>query len=183
MGLLGPRPVADQVHHSRTLATALGNFDGRFLDLGSGGGLPGLVLALAWPEACGVLCDSRRRCCAALEAATADLQLVGRVEVRCGRAESLARDSQLRERFDLVVARSFGPPAVTAECAVGFLSPTARLVVTEPPTPDPARWPEDKLADLGLTPPQYGPGFVTLTRTGAPIDSWPRQRPARSPLW
>jgi 16S rRNA (guanine527-N7)-methyltransferase len=183
MGLLGPGPVTEQIAHARALAMALGNWRGNFLDLGSGGGLPGLVLALAWPDACGVLCDSRRRCCAALEAATADLQLVGRVEVRCGRAEVLARDSHLRERFDLVVARSFGPPAVTAEFAVGFLAPAGRLVVTEPPTPDPARWPEDELADLGLTPPQYGPGYAELTRTGAPIDSWPRKRPSARPLW
>jgi 16S rRNA (guanine527-N7)-methyltransferase len=183
MGLLGPGPVTEQIALARALAMALGDFRGSFLDLGSGGGLPGLVLALAWPEADGVLCDSRHRCCAALEAATADLQLVGRVEVRCGRAEGLARDPQLRERFDLVVARAFGPPAVTAECGVGFLTPAGRLVVTEPPTPDAARWPGDKLADLGLSPPQLGSGFVTLTRSGAPVGRWPRRRPAGSPLW
>ena len=47
--------------------------------------------------------------------------------VACGRAEALARDAGAPPaRFDLVVARSFGPPAVTAECAVGL--PACRAV-------------------------------------------------------
>jgi 16S rRNA (guanine527-N7)-methyltransferase len=180
---LGPGPVAEHIEHARGLAASVGPFEGRFLDLGSGGGIPGLVLAVAWPAARASLLDARARACAALEAARADLGLETRIEVVCGRAEALARDADHRERYDLVVARGFGPPAVTAECAVGFLTPGGRLLVTEPPDPDPGRWPATGLARLGLGPARPGPGHVEIRRTGAPIDDWPRPRPARTPLW
>jgi 16S rRNA (guanine527-N7)-methyltransferase len=161
----------------------LGPFEGRFLDLGSGGGIPGLVLALAWPAARASLLDARAKACAVLEAARADLRLESRLDVVGGRAEALARDPGHREQFDLVVARSFGPPAATAECAVGFLAPGGRLIVTEPPTSDAGRWPTAALARLGLGPALRRPGHVELRRTGAPIDAWPRKRPSRRPLW
>jgi 16S rRNA (guanine527-N7)-methyltransferase len=141
------------------------------------------VLAVAWPSARGTLLDARQRSCAAIETSVTALGLTTRIAVVCGRAEELARYPDHRERYDLVVARSFGPPAVTAECAVGFLSPTGRLVVSEPPDPRPDRWPADKLADLGLSPADPSPGFVKMTRTAAPIDRWPRKRPHKPPFW
>ncbi|MGH7357183.1 MAG: RsmG family class I SAM-dependent methyltransferase [Candidatus Rokuibacteriota bacterium] len=183
LGLLGPGPVEPQVAHGHHLAAALGDFTGRFLDLGSGGGVPGLVLAVAWPRARGTLLDSRRKAWAALEAAVAVLDLAPRIEVVCARAEILARAPAYREQFDLVVARAFGSPAVTAESAVGFLAPAGRLVVTEPPTPQPGRWPEAQLAALGFGPAQPRPGYVEISRTGARVESWPRSRPTKSPLW
>ena len=45
-----------------------------------------------------------------------------RVRVVRARAEVAGRDAALRGRFDVVVARGFGPPAVTAECAAPLLS-------------------------------------------------------------
>ena len=191
-GFLGAEPVVHHIEHSRALADAVGTCTGNVLDLGSGGGVPGLVLALAWPDAHGVLLDSQQRRCAFLEGAVERLGLRERFEVRCGRAENLARAPQLRGRFDLVVARSFGRPAVTAECAVGFLRAGARLVVTEPPegTSDlRKRWPDDAVAKLG-----YGPavglrsaetGAVVLVSASHPDERGPRRvgRPAKSPLW
>ena len=97
-----------------SLADAIGPFDGTFLDLGSGGGVPGLVLAMRWPEAHGVLLEAARRRCAFLEQAVARLGLMERIIVRCGRAEELARSPKLRGSVDLVVARSFGRPAVSS---------------------------------------------------------------------
>ena len=54
---------------------------------------------------------------------------------RCsnGRAEDWAHEPELRETFDLVTARSFARPAVTAEIACGFLKVGGLLVVSEPP--------------------------------------------------
>jgi 16S rRNA (guanine527-N7)-methyltransferase len=191
-GFLGPDPVARHVEHSRNLAAAIGPFDGRFVDLGAGGGVPGLVLATAWPGARGVLVDSQARRCRFLEAAVERLGLSDRVVVRCGRAEDLAREPELRESADLVVARAFGPPPVAAECAVGFLRHGGRLVVTEPPEGDATpstRWPAEGLLELGLgpaTPLRFGiAGAVVMVREGPLADRWPRRvgRPAKSPLW
>jgi len=72
------------------------------------------------------------------------------VEVTTARAEDVGRDPAYRHRFDLVVARSFGAPAVTAECGAPFVQVTGLLVVAEPPGGDDARWPAAGLATLGL---------------------------------
>ncbi|MCI4354384.1 MAG: class I SAM-dependent methyltransferase, partial [Thermoplasmata archaeon] len=136
LGFLGPGPVERQVTHAEDLAALIGPFAGSFLDLGSGGGIPGLVLAQRWPTARGTLLDAHGKRCSFLREALGDLSLEPRIGVVCGRAERLARDAALRGGFELVVARSFGAPAVTAECAVGFLLSGGRLVVTEPPELD-----------------------------------------------
>ena len=152
LGFLGPGDVDEQLAHSRAFGELVGPFAGEFLDLGAGGGLPGLVLLELWPSATGVLLDAQERRCQFLREAVEELGWEDRVEVRVGRAEMLGRDPELRGRFGLVVARGFGPPPVTAECAVGFLRPGGRLAVTEPP-PDAAaesRWDAEGLARLGF---------------------------------
>ena len=162
------------------------------LDLGSGGGLPGLVMAVYRPDLELTLLEARQRACRFLREAVTDLDLPGVIVVEA-RAEDAARRADLRESFDAVVARSFGPPAVTAECAVGFLRPGGRLVVSEPPgdeEPDraTARWPVPGLEGLGFAPPVAGAGpgasFVVLEKTRCD-DRWPRRVgvPAKRPAW
>jgi 16S rRNA (guanine527-N7)-methyltransferase len=191
-GALGPEPVRRHLDHSLALATLVGAAPPHFVDLGSGAGVPGLVLAIVWEHAEAVLVDANHRRCAALEEALVQLELSSRVSVRCDRAERLAREPDLRGRFGLVVARAFGRPAVTAECAVGFLEPGGRLVVTEPeeaPVGASLRWPAEGLAELGLGPAAAmrtgDVGAVAIPALGAPADRWPRAvgRPAKAPLW
>jgi 16S rRNA (guanine527-N7)-methyltransferase len=162
------------------------------LDLGSGGGLPGLVVATCRPDLDLILVEARQRACRFLREAVVTLDLA-QVTVVEARAEEAARWADLRETFDAVVARSFGPPAVTAECAVGFLRPGGRLVVSEPPgdeAPEGAvtRWPVPGLEELGFAPPVAGGGpgasFVVLEKTKSD-DRWPRRVgvPAKRPVW
>ena len=162
------------------------------LDLGSGGGLPGLVLATYRPELELILVETRQRACRFLREAVRSLELA-RVCVVEARAEDAARRPELRETFDAVVARSFGPPAVTAECAVGFLRVGGRLVVSEPPGDEgsasrAARWPAAGLDDLGFGPPEAGGGSVVsfvLIEKRRCDDRWPRRVgiPAKRPQW
>jgi 16S rRNA (guanine527-N7)-methyltransferase len=189
-GFLGPGPVEAQLAHSEGLAALLDPPTGPFLDLGSGGGLPGLVLARAWPAATGVLLDSQSRRGAFLTQAVINLGYDDRIRVVTARAEDAARDPSLRATFPLVIARSFGPPAVTAECAVGFLTPEGLLAVSEPPDTDPnSRWPTAALAELGLTPPVIRHADATtlavLTHPDRTPDRFPRKAgiPAKRPLW
>lgn len=188
LGLLGPAPVATHVEHAEAFAELV-EPPTAFLDLGSGGGIPGLVLALRWPHARAALLDSGQRRTEHLRAACVELDLVGRVTVVEARAEDAARDPRWRGAFDLVVARSFGPPAVTAECSVGFLAAGGALLVSEPPGGDAARWDPGGLAELGLA----GPRLVTTGETSAAVLTltegagarWPRRTgvPERRPLW
>jgi 16S rRNA (guanine527-N7)-methyltransferase len=156
-GFLGPGPIEAHVQHAQVFLDA-GDLTGRVMDLGSGGGLPGLVLALTRPATEFTLLDAMERRCRFLAGAIERLELGDRVEVVCGRAEELAHSPALRGRFPIVVSRSFGAPAVTAECAVGFLAgPGAQLLVSEPPSSDPQRWPADGVELLGL---RLGPRVV-----------------------
>jgi 16S rRNA (guanine527-N7)-methyltransferase len=191
LGFLGPGPIEHQLRHAVELARVIEPFAGRFLDLGSGGGLPGLVLAYELPAATGCLLDAQQRRCAFLNRAISRLGLGPRMTVACGRAETLARDPSLRGSFDLVVARSFGSPPVTAECAVSFLRAGGRLVVTEPPDPDAsvARWPAEGLAGVGFGPAERlrsgETSAVQMTRRDLLDDRYPRREgtPAKRPLW
>lgn len=199
LGFLGPGPIAPQREHARAFIDPLGSdplgidppaTGGRILDLGSGGGLPGLVLAHEMPGLEFHLLDGMRRRCDFLAWAAEELQMQDRVVVDCGRAEELARDPSLRGTFDSVVARSFGAPAVLAECAVGFLrGPGSRILVSEPPSGDGDRWPYDGLALLGLehtaTSRSHGGTITTLTVVSPAPERYPRRVgiPTKRPLF
>jgi 16S rRNA (guanine527-N7)-methyltransferase len=160
----------------------------RFCDLGAGGGVPGLVLAVQWPSSRFVLLDSSVRRCEFLREAIGELALGDRGLVAEGRAEDLARSEALEGTFDLVVARSFGPPAVVAECAVRFLQVGGELMVAEPPAPEATRWPKEGLLRLGLGPSRKaseGPRVAAMARIGEVPDRYPRRVgvPGKRPLF
>ncbi len=190
LGFLGPGPVEAHLRHALDFVPVLAGVD-RALDLGSGGGVPGLVLALALPATSFTLVDSSARRCRFLERSVDRFDLSEKhVTVECGRAEDLARHIDLRGRFDAVVARSFGPPAVTAECAVAFLrGPSARVLVSEPPDAGPERWPRDGLAKLGLVLGDRIRGaeatIQILEAESAADDRFPRRNgiPAKRPIF
>ena len=147
LGFLGPGPVEDHVRHAAGFLAALADTSGIVIDLGSGGGIPGLVIAVARPELQVVLVDATAKRCRFLDEACQQLGLSA--EVVEMRAEELGRGPR-RGTADAVTARSFGPPAVTAECSAPLLRVGGILVVSEPPDPTPARWPAGPLADLGM---------------------------------
>jgi 16S rRNA (guanine527-N7)-methyltransferase len=122
------------------------------VDLGSGAGVPGLVLATRW-ETSFLLVDAHHRRAEFLTSAVRELELTSRVEVAAVRAEELGRTAKMRGTFELVTARGFGRPAVVAECAAPLLAVGGHLVVSEPP-PEVAqsadRWPSAGLEDLGM---------------------------------
>jgi 16S rRNA (guanine527-N7)-methyltransferase len=189
LGFLGPGPIATQRDHALAFLTALHGWDeGVALDLGSGGGLPGLVLACALPRTTWVLLDAMRRRTSFLEEAVARLAIDDRVRVVTSRAEEAARTPELREAFDVVVTRGFGPPPVTAECAAPFLRPGGVLIVSEPPGSSGERWPADGVAAAALELERViagPPALVRLRRHGALPVHLPRRVgvPAKRPLW
>lgn len=193
-GYLGDQPVPRQIEHSRgfaavcvavssawlgngadpELAGAAGGETRLLLDLGAGGGIPGLVLGLSpMPSIDGIaLLEGSARRADWLRHAVESLGLGPRVEVLGERAELVGRLPQWRHRCSIVVARAFGRPAVTAECAAPLLRVGGSLIVSEPPSPEEGstcldvidgavrgpsgdlerRWPSDGLAKLGFGP-------------------------------
>lgn len=193
-GFLGPMPVVDQLEHAlgfvQVVEEVWGGTPDRVLDLGSGGGLPGLVLAARWPGSEVVLLEANAR---RAEFLSGEL---GRGDVPRGtvvrlRAEEAGHDPLLRERFEVVTARSFGPAGVTAECGSPLVAVGGLLVVSEPPDQRAEdRWPADGLAALSL---EVGPrirvaarfGYQVLTKVAQVPDRFPRRTgiPRRRPLF
>lgn len=86
----------------------------RIVDVGSGAGLPGLVLAVACPGWEVTLVESMNKRCLFLEHAVSLIGL-SNVQVVRERAEKLGQDSNFRERFDVAVARAVAEMKVLAE--------------------------------------------------------------------
>jgi 16S rRNA (guanine527-N7)-methyltransferase len=153
-GFLGPGPVEPHLDHARAFAVAAGAPPSHALDLGAGGGLPGLVLAVeCWPDATWVFLDAQQKRTAFLREAVEDLGLEDRVQVLTERAEVVGQDPAYRGSFDLVVSRSFGPPPVALECAAPLLRVGGAFLVSEPPaTAVGDRWPTSGTRIFGCGP-------------------------------
>jgi len=188
LGFLGPGEVERHAQQARGFHDAVPAPD-LALDLGSGGGVPGLALAAWWPQSRWVLLDAGDRRAVFLTDAVEELGFGDRVAVIRSTAEDAAHDPRHRAEFDLVVARSFGTPAVVAECGAPFLREGGRLVVSEPPEPDACRWPADELARFGLevevVPRFAGSSVVVLRQRHLAPAEVPRRPgiPARRPRW
>jgi 16S rRNA (guanine527-N7)-methyltransferase len=92
----------------------------RVADIGSGSGFPGIPLAIVRPHASYTLVESNQRRAAFLREAAAALGCSD-VTVIADRAETLGRDPQHRERYDLVVARALAPLPVLLEYCLPLL--------------------------------------------------------------
>lgn len=92
----------------------------RILDLGTGGGFPGLPLAIACPEKSFVLMDSVGKKLKVVADASERLGLKN-VQVIHARAEDLARDPEYRESFDLVVSRAVANMSTLSEYCLPFV--------------------------------------------------------------
>jgi len=192
-GFLGPGPVEAHIRHAEGFAAAvegaLGREPANFADLGTGGGVPGLVLGMRWTRAHGIFVDSGQRRCAWLREAVLELDLEYRIDVMEDRAEAIGRPGEWREQYEAVTARSFAGPAVTAEIAAGLVQIGGVLVVSEPPAADNLRWPADGLRDLGFDAAEHlefaEAHFVAVHKVTAAPERFPRRvgQPGKRPLW
>ena len=157
-GFLTRTAASDGIEHSEGFLgfgvedfTVLLGVNDLAIDLGTGGGLPGLVLATQTDNRW-LLVDRGTRRCRFLRWAVGILEISDRVEIMESSVEELAR-SGYRSRATLVTARSFGAPAKTAECAAPLLRTRGFLVVSEPPqtaSERSERWPAEGINMLRL---------------------------------
>ncbi len=163
LGTLGDRPIPEVIDHARQFVDALEGVTGPVIDIGTGAGVPGLVLADARPDLQLTLVDRRATRMDALALGVTSLGWVDRVTVLTADVEDLGRDPAHRGNYAAVVSRGFGPPETTARLARPLLKTEGLLVVSEPPDEDPSRWPAELLSRVGYAGPRRCSGVVILT--------------------
>ncbi|MDA2945001.1 MAG: class I SAM-dependent methyltransferase [Actinomycetota bacterium] len=148
LGVIGDTDLVAEIAHARGYVAALTDLStgGWVLDIGSGGGLPGLVIAHDRPDLLVTLVDRRekrtdilRRQVGRLSAAKPSVTAT----VVCAEVADISRPER---GFDAITARSFGPPEVTAKLAAPLLTLGGLLVVSDPPdTEASTRWTDELL--------------------------------------
>lgn len=111
-------PVLERLHAGETL---------RLVDVGSGGGMPGLPLKIAFPALRVTLIESVNKKADFLRTTVTELGLSG-VEVVAERAETAAHQPDHRDAYDWATARALGPLPVVVELCGPFLAPGGLLV-------------------------------------------------------
>ena len=124
-GIREPQRVV--THHLLDALATLPHLPGakslRLIDVGSGGGVPGVPLAIVRPQWRVTLLDSNRKKMAFLRQAVAELALPN-VTVVAMRAEDYTPDA----RFDVVISRAFADLAQFATAARNLVRPDGRLL-------------------------------------------------------
>lgn len=124
MNLVGPGDVGE---HYLDADRALAGLEptGRWADLGTGAGFPGVVLAARFPHLQVDLVDSRRKRCVFLEQVLGEAGVPSaRVRVVCGRVEELEAAA-----YDGVTARAFAGPSEVLDHAARLLVPGGMVVL------------------------------------------------------
>lgn len=154
IGTLGPAPSAEIIRHATWFADAVPSGATRVIDLGSGAGVPGLIVALVRPKLQVTLVDRRAKCTDALHRAVSVLELTGRVNVCHNDADHLYLLPEFDRTFDAAISRGFGPPLRTLALSALYVRLGGVVVVSEPPSDLPDRWTEIDLTSMGLRGPQ-----------------------------
>ena len=141
-------------------------FEGPIVDVGSGGGAPGIPLAHALPDRDVTLLEANRRKCDFLDRWTADLP---NLRVVCGRAEEQPVDT-----YGVAVAKALAPPPVAAEWCLPLVVPGGAVVLFVGPSAE-----DDRVARvaerLAAEPVESLPGFIVLRKLGPTPEGFPRR--------
>ena len=144
--------------------------DGPVVDVGSGGGSPGIPLAAAHPDLDFVLLESNRRRCNFLQEIAAEFE---NVSVVCERAEEHARGAG-RDFYGTAVARALAAPPVAAEWCLPLVRPAGQVVLFVGPTAD-ADAVTKAAAEVAAEVADHPRGFVVLRKTGPTPERFPRR--------
>jgi 16S rRNA (guanine527-N7)-methyltransferase len=159
---------ARRVHLEDSLAglELVAGFAGPIVDVGSGGGAPGIPLAAALPEREVTLLEASRRKCAFLERVAVDFP---NVRVTRGRAEE-----QEPDRFGVAVAKALAPPVIAAEWCLPLVRAGGAAVLWVGPSAESERVAHaaDQLAAELVDSP---PGFLVLRKLGPMPPGFPRR--------
>ncbi len=140
--------------------------EGPVVDVGSGGGAPGIPLACALPERAITLLEPSRQKCAFLEQWARELP---NVQVVRGRAEE-----QVPDTYGVAVAKALAPPPVAAEWCLPLVRAGGAAVLFVGPTADLAAVAR-VCVQLAAGPPELHDGLLVLPKLAATPPGFPRR--------
>ena len=94
-------------------------YDKKILDIGTGAGIPGLIVKIISPISDVFLLDSNKKKCEFIRQISKKLNLSGLTVIN-NRAEIIAHENEFREKFDLVVSRAVGNLSELSEINIPF---------------------------------------------------------------
>jgi len=159
---------ARRVHVDESLVALplLRRFGGPIVDVGSGGGAPGIPLAAALPDREVTLLEANGRKCAFLREASREFP---NVEVVQGRAEG-----QVTDLFGAAIAKALAPPPVAAEWCLTLVAPGGAAILYVGPSADAE--PVNRVStQLGGGPAEELPGLLVLPKLQATPPGFPRR--------
>jgi 16S rRNA (guanine527-N7)-methyltransferase len=162
------RDEARRVHVDESLAAldVMGRFEGPIVDVGSGGGAPGIPLAVVLPDREVTLLEANGRKCAFLREVAREFPNVTVVQ---GRAEE-----QETDRFGVAVAKALAPPPVAAEWCLPLVAPGGAAVLYVGPSVDAAA--VSLVSErLGGAPAEETPGLLVLLKLEPTPPGFPRR--------
>jgi len=162
------RSEAARVHVDESLAALeiVRRYGGPIVDVGSGGGAPGIPLAAALPNRQVTLLEANGRKCAFLREMALEFPNVTVVQ---GRAEE-----QQTDRFGVAVAKALAPPPVAAEWCLPLVVPGGAVVLYVGPSADAAA--VSRAAErLGGGPLDQLPGLLVLHKVAPTPPGFPRR--------
>jgi 16S rRNA (guanine527-N7)-methyltransferase len=161
-GAIGRTPIVEAIAHADRYVAALSCATPalatqHLVDLGSGGGLPGLVIAFRRRDLAVTLVERRSKRADLLRYGVRALDLTESVIVVDGDSATLAdvlasQPDPVRRAVDVVTARSYGPPLVVLAVATPLLRAGGVVLISEPPLGGSTleRWTASDLRTLGV---------------------------------
>jgi 16S rRNA (guanine527-N7)-methyltransferase len=140
--------------------------DGPIIDVGSGGGTPGIPLAASLPERSVTLLEAERRKCVFLERWT---DVLPNVAVIWGRAEE-----QPLESYGVAVAKALAQPPTATEWCLPLVREGGAAILWAGPSADVTAV-SVAASRLGATLEATPPGFMLLRKTGPTPPGFPRR--------
>jgi 16S rRNA G527 N7-methylase RsmG len=152
-GAIGERSLVDAVEHADRFVELIPTTAEAVVDLGSGGGLPALVIAWRRPDLRVTMVERRATRADLLRRAVISLQLAERADVLDVDVAEVCSESP--RSFDVVTARSFADLPTTTGFIDQLLADGGVALVSEPPTDRSGQWlavlaDHPALADTGI---------------------------------
>lgn len=132
------------------------------IDIGTGGGFPGLPMAIAFPQWTITLLDSTHKKIAFLDNLLTQLS-IDNVKTLLGRAEAIGQTDNYRESYDLALIRAVGKPSVCAEYAVPLVKKGGLVILYR------GHWSSEDTSHLELVVEQLGSKIEAIEALETPI--------------